>query len=76
MQLVILKTTIEYMFLEEKKVKLKKELMFDGSLDLVEDTYKEVMVELNELQEEKALMDAEERITLEVRRRIYEIRER
>jgi hypothetical protein len=75
MQLVILKTTIEYMFLEEKKVKLKKELMFDGSLDLVEDTYKEVLIELNELREEKALIDAEERITLEVRRRIHEIKQ-
>ncbi len=63
------------MFLEEKKAKIQKELMFDGKLDLVENTYKEILVELDELAEEKALIEAEEKITLEVRRRINEIRE-
>ena len=74
MQLIILKSTIEYMFIEEKKAKQQKELMFDGKLDFVENTYRELLLELDELAEEKALLHAEEKITLEVRRRINEIR--
>ena len=40
--------------------------MFNGDkflFEKVEDTYKEIQIELNELKEDKILMQAEERIT-------------
>ena len=51
--------------------------MFNGDQQLfekVEGTYKEIQIELIELQEDKLLMQAEDRITQEVRRRILEIK--
>ena len=66
------------MFMQEKKrVGGKKELMFGGDEALfakVEGAYKEIQIELNELLQEKYLMEAEDKITEEVRRRIQAIK--
>ena len=52
-------------------------MMFNGDHTFaakVESAYKEIQVELTELKQEKLLMEAEDKITQEVRRRILEIK--
>jgi hypothetical protein len=78
LQLIVFKGSLEYMFMQEKKrLGGKKELMFGGDEALfakVEGAYKEIYIELNELLQEKYLMEAEDKITEEVRRRIQAIK--
>ena len=66
------------MFIEErKKVGGQRDNMFGADkyiAEKVEATYKEVLIELQEIVEMKQLIEAEEKMTEEVRRRILEIK--
>ena len=80
LQLLLVKSSLEQMFMQERnKYANNKDLMFKGDKETftkVEAAYKEIQIELKELQEEKMLIQAEDRITEEVRRRILELKEK